>query len=87
MALIVTEIDVRRKEKRKLLQRGVKCVLEIGDRNVEQSRADIRREAQQNSKNKAVPQERLQSKETAKLTGKQFGRRGSIRGTRSSPKR
>jgi hypothetical protein len=87
MALIVTEIDVRRKEKRKLLQRGVRCVLELGDRNIEESRADFRRKAQQNSKNKAVPQQLLHFKEAAKLSGKQLNRAGSIRGARSSPKR
>jgi hypothetical protein len=87
MAVIAMGIDVRRKDKGKLLQRGVKCVLELRDRNIEKSRADFRREAQQNSKNKAVPQQRLQSKEAAKLSGKQPDRAGSIRGARSSPKR
>jgi hypothetical protein len=69
-----------------LVQGGAKRVLELDDRNIEKTCRHVRREAQQNSKNKAVPQERLQPKEAAKLSGKPLNLVGSICGARSSPK-
>jgi hypothetical protein len=70
-----------------LLQRSVKCVLELGDRNIEKSDADFRRDAQQNSKNKAVPRPWVQPKEAEKLSGNPLHLVGCICGVRSSPKR
>lgn len=68
------------------MQSCVHCVLELGDRNIEKSGADFRRKAHQNSKDKAVPRQRLQHKEAAKLWGQQWDRVGSARRVRSSPK-
>src|SRR5260370_16329927 len=74
-----TCLSVWRKEERKSVQRGVCRVNELGDRNIEKSRADFRREAQQNSKNKTVPRPWLQHKEAAKLSAQQLDRVASIR--------
>jgi len=66
----------------------VKCVLELGDRNIKKFRGDFSRDAQQNSKNKAVPQPTRHPKEAEKFNRKQLDRVGSSRlGVRSSPKR
>ena len=73
------------REERKLVQRGANRVLELGDGNVEKFRADFRRKAHQNSKNKAVPRKRLQHKEATQFRGKQLECIGSIRRFRSSP--
>jgi hypothetical protein len=43
------------REERKLGQRTIYCVFELGIGNFEKFRADFGREANQNSKNKAVP--------------------------------
>jgi hypothetical protein len=71
---------------RKLVQRGVVCVVELGDRNIEKSSADFRREAQANSKNEAVPRPWLQPEEAEQITGKQLHRIRGIRESRTSPK-
>jgi hypothetical protein len=57
-----------------LVQGGVNRVLELGDGDVKKFRADLRREAHQNSKYKAVPRERLQHKEAAQFRGKEIER-------------
>jgi hypothetical protein len=74
-------------EERKSVQRGVKCVVELRDRNIEKSRAGFRRDAQQNSKNKAVPRPRRQPKEAEKFSRKQLNRVRTSRGVLSPPKR
>ena len=55
-----------------MVQGGANRVLKLDVGNVEDFRADLRREAHQNSKNKAVPQQRRQQKKAAKFGRKQF---------------
>jgi hypothetical protein len=72
-------LSVKRKEEWELVQSGVHFVLELGDRNIEKSRADLRRKAHQDSENKAVPRHWLEHKEAAKL--------GEVFGPRRDPRR
>ena len=69
-----------------MIQGGAKCLLALGYRDVEKSRTDFRREAHENSKNKAVPRKRLQHEKAAQLRGKKLERVGIIRRFRSLPK-
>jgi hypothetical protein len=67
-----------------LVQGGANPIVKLGDGNVEKFSAVFRREAYQNSKNKTVPQDRLQHKEAAEFKGKKFERIPRIRQFRSS---
>ena len=68
-----------RTEERKLGQRSIYGVIELVDRNVEKFRADFGREAHQNSKNKAMPQQRLQRKEAPKFRREALDFIGTVR--------
>ena len=59
----------------------------MGNGNFEKFRADFGREADQNSKNKAVPRYRLQHKEAPKFRGEALDFMGTVRRFRSSPNR
>jgi hypothetical protein len=80
-------LNGRRRADRKLVQGGANRVLTLGDGNIEKFCADFRRKAHKNSKNKAVPRERLQHKQPAHFRGKQIERVGGIYRFRSSPNR
>ena len=80
-------MDFSTLEERNLVQRRVYRIFELRDRSVEKPGTDFRRQAHQNSKNKAVSQERPQHKEAAKFRGKQCERVGSIHRFHSSPNR
>jgi hypothetical protein len=80
-------LNGRRRKERKLVQGGANRVLKLDFGNVEDFRADLGREAHQNSKNKAVPQQRRQQKKAAKFRRKQFDPVESMRRFHSSSNR
>ena len=59
-----------RTEERTLGQRSIYRVFELDNGNFEKFHADFEREADQNSKNKAVPRQKLQHKEAPNFRGR-----------------
>ena len=77
--VIIRSVSFWRTVERELNQRRIKRALELGERNLEKFRADFEREAHQNSKNKALPRQRLHYKEAPQFRGETLDFTGTIR--------